>query len=59
LAAAICHRLCDPDMARAEGALGARYAAVTADIRTTHEAIAGITAGLAALAYTGVPNSSR
>jgi glycosyltransferase involved in cell wall biosynthesis len=59
LAAAICHRLCDPDMARAEGALGARYAAVTADIRATHEAIAGITAGLAALAYTGVPNSSR
>jgi len=59
LAAAICHRLCDPDMARAEGALGARYAAVTADIRATHEAIAGITAGLAALAYTGAPNSSR
>jgi len=44
LAEAVGHRLCRRDAARAEGAVGARYAAATADVRRTHEVVAGVTA---------------
>ena len=61
---AICQRLCDPDLARAEGALGARYVALTADIQGAHDRLAAITADLAGLHartphYAGVPYGAR
>ncbi len=44
LAEAVGYRLCRRDAARAEGAVGAWYAAATADVRRTHEVLAGVTA---------------
>jgi glycosyltransferase involved in cell wall biosynthesis len=47
LAEAISHRLTDPQTARAEGRVGARYAAAEADVQRTFDAIAQITIRLA------------
>jgi glycosyltransferase involved in cell wall biosynthesis len=47
LADAIGHRLNDSDLARAEGRVGAKYAAAEADLNRTFEAIAEITVQLA------------
>ena len=49
LAEAIAYRVNRPDVARTEGANGARYAAVRADIRRTHERLATITARISYL----------
>jgi glycosyltransferase involved in cell wall biosynthesis len=48
LATALAQRLRRRDLARAEGEFAARYAAQTADVRRTHDAIADITAQVAA-----------
>jgi glycosyltransferase involved in cell wall biosynthesis len=58
LADAISHRLCQPHVARTEGAVGARYAAAEADIRHTHAAVAEITAGVAGWSI-GPPDNAR
>jgi glycosyltransferase involved in cell wall biosynthesis len=47
LAVELSRRLRRPDLARAEGEFAARYAAETADVRRTHDAIARITAQVA------------
>jgi glycosyltransferase involved in cell wall biosynthesis len=47
LADAITYRIRRPEVARAEGAAGARYAARQADVRRTHAALAAVTAALA------------
>jgi glycosyltransferase involved in cell wall biosynthesis len=47
LADALAQRLCRRDLARAEGEFAAGYAAATADVRRTHDAIADITAQVA------------
>jgi hypothetical protein len=47
LAEAIGHRLNDPHAARAEGRVGAKYAAAEADVQRTFDAIAQITVRLA------------
>jgi glycosyltransferase involved in cell wall biosynthesis len=47
LADAVSQRLCRPDIARAEGEAGARYAAAQADIRQTHASLATVTASVA------------
>jgi glycosyltransferase involved in cell wall biosynthesis len=46
-AAAIARRAGDPGLVRAEGAVGARHAAATADVRGTHDRLAALTARLA------------
>jgi hypothetical protein len=48
LADAITDRIRRPEVARAEGTAGARYAARQADIRRTHDALACVTVQLAA-----------
>ena len=47
LAAAVGDRLCQPEAARAEGAVGSRYATANADARHTHEVLARVTAQVA------------
>jgi len=47
LAEAVAYRLTRPDAARAEGAVGARYATAEADLRRTHDAMASLTAHVA------------
>lgn len=47
LADAIAYRLCFPDLAHAEGTVGARYAVAEADARRAHDILASVTARLA------------
>jgi len=47
LADAVSYRLCQPHVARAEGAAAARYAEAEADVRRTHAAMAEVTARVA------------
>ena len=51
LADAITFRIRRPEVARAEGAAGARYAAEEADVRRTHDELASVTARVARRRY--------
>jgi glycosyltransferase involved in cell wall biosynthesis len=55
-AEAVCLRLCQPDLADAEGSTGARWAASNVDIRQAHDRLAAVTAQVA---QSELPNRSR